>query len=79
MRFPNLSWALAFGRIPQYRLAAVLVMSEASLSRRLAGRADFLPHEKRRIAEYLAYREDWLFREENPPASARLELTGAAL
>jgi hypothetical protein len=82
MRYPNLNWALAYKGLAQYRLAAVLAMSESCLSRRLAGRADFAPHEKQRIAEHLRFRAEWLFAQETPPASARLhspELTGAAV
>jgi hypothetical protein len=73
MYYPNLLWALGYLRIPQYRLADFLAMSESCLSRRLAGRADFTPGEKQRIAEHLGFRPAWLFSQEGPPASARLK------
>lgn len=82
MRYPNLNWALGYTGVAQYRLASVLAISESCLSRRLAGRAEFAPHEKQRIGEYLGFRVEWLFAQETPPASARLgspERSGAAV
>lgn len=71
MKFPNLNWALAqFG--PQYRFAAALGESESWLSRRLAGRLDFLDADRKRIAQTLGYPDEWLFQHPAPPASTRI-------
>lgn len=72
MKYANLNWILGFGGIQQYRLAAALNMSEAMLCRKMAGRADFLPHEKERAAAFLGYASSFLFAEMQPPVSARI-------
>lgn len=77
MRFFNLSWALSFLRVPRYRLAALLAISEATLSRKLSGRVEFLPHEKARIAEHLRFKPEWLFLEVSLPRDARLPIRPA--
>ena len=81
--YPNLIWALAFGRIPQWRIGSAMGLSEGSFSRRITGRCDFSASEKETASKFLGYREEWLFAAEAPPASARLqhspEAAGAAV
>ena len=71
MKYPNLKVALSQKRIPQFVLAQLLRMSEGTFSLRMNGRAEFAPHEKTRIAEFLGFDADWLFTEAYIPASAR--------
>jgi hypothetical protein len=78
--YPHLIWALSFNRIPQWRIAAVMGLSEGSFSRRITGHVDFSSREKKIASKSLGFRERWLFACEAPPSSARLhspELTGA--
>jgi plasmid maintenance system antidote protein VapI len=70
---------MARARLTQYALADALKISDAEISRRMAGRREFAPHEKQRVSEILGFRPEWLFAEICPPASARLELSGAAV
>jgi transcriptional regulator with XRE-family HTH domain len=72
MRFVNFRIAVAERRLAQYELAALLRMSDATFSRKLSGRAEFLPHERQCLAEFLGFDAAWLFAEITPPASARL-------
>jgi hypothetical protein len=69
MRFPNVAWALAHRRIPQYTLAVIIGRSEARVSRCLAGRTDFNDSERRAISQALGFPETWLFEEVVPPPS----------
>lgn len=81
MKFPNLKLAMDHRRCTQFMLADVLKISEPTFSRKIRGRAEFLPHEKCRIADALGYNVAWLFTEYTIPASARREtatLTPAA-
>lgn len=71
MKYPNLAWMLSYHGIQQYRLAEALKVSEAMLCRKLAGRADFAPHEKERVAEFLGYTSAFLFAEMLPHPSVR--------
>jgi hypothetical protein len=66
LRYPNLLWAIAnWG--PRYRFAAAQGHSESWLSRRLNGRAEFSPDERRKVALALEYPIDWLFQTPEPP------------
>lgn len=69
MRYPNLLWAIAnWG--PRYRFAAAQGHSESWLSRRLNGRAEFSPDERRKVALALEYPIEWLFQTPVPPQRA---------
>jgi hypothetical protein len=75
MRFPNIAWAVAKRRLPQYQLAACIGLSEAKLSRGLTGRIELEPGERAAIARVLGFAEAWLFREvEDAPETERLQL-----
>jgi hypothetical protein len=67
MRFPHIAWAAAERRMPHYKLAAMVVCSEARLSRCLSGRTEFTPDERTAIARALGFPESWLFEEVAPP------------
>jgi len=71
MKYPNLNWMIWCKGERRYQIAVALKISEATLTRKFQGRADFLPYEKERIAEILGYTSSWLFAELTPPASAR--------
>ena len=79
MRFANLEWLLAQRRIARYQLASLLRTSEGSISRKLSGRSEFLPHERTRVSEFLGYQQSWLFQETVPPDNARLERLKSAV
>ena len=66
MRFPNLLFAIAETGT-RYQFAARLGRSEAWLSRRLLGRAEFSAQDLERIAELLGYPSEWLFAKPTPP------------
>jgi hypothetical protein len=68
MRFPNVVWAMAHRRLPQYSLAVIIERSEARLSRCLSGRADFTDNERAAISQALGFPETWLFEEVVPPS-----------
>lgn len=78
MRYPNLAWALANNRKRQYQLANELKVSESWLSRALAGRAQFTPEQRKRIAEYCGYGEAWLFKIAAPPPPTEREPVAAS-
>jgi transcriptional regulator with XRE-family HTH domain len=63
MRFPNVAWAVAQRKLPQYQLAARIGLSEARLSRGLTGRTELTPGERAAIAGVLGFAEAWLFME----------------
>jgi len=65
--YPNLIWAISQVGT-RYRFAAVLSESESWLSRRLAGRAQFAPDDRERIARALGYPAEWLFAKPTPPS-----------
>lgn len=73
MRYSNLRLAMDRRRLRQFDLAQSLNISDATFSRKLHGRAGWLPHEKNRIAELLGFDPSWLFAEAAIPASARRE------
>jgi transcriptional regulator with XRE-family HTH domain len=66
MRFPNLLWAIAQAGT-RYQFAGRLGVSEAWLSRRFVGRAEFSPDDRLRIAKALGYPSEWLFAMPAPP------------
>lgn len=63
----NLLWALAEKRIPHYRAAVAIGVSESRFSRALRRLATFTANERRKIAAFLGYPENWLFAEIRPP------------
>ena len=69
MEFPNLSWAIHHRKRTSYETAAAAGISESGFSRKLNGRLVFLPLERKSIARFLEYSEDWLFAPANPPRS----------
>ncbi len=70
MRFPNLFWAIEQKRLAHYELAARVGMDASRFSRCLRGRFEFVPYQKQRIAEVLAYPAEWLFTEPRPPRTS---------
>ena len=73
MRWPNLCWVLAERRIAHHQIAALLGVSEPTVTRKLAGRSELLPYERSRLSEYLGYRVEFLFMEMAIPSTARLQ------
>jgi hypothetical protein len=71
MKYPNLRWILFCYNVRLEEIAAKLAMSVPSLSRRMTGLADFLPHERERIGEFLDVKTDFLFREPQLPHGTR--------
>jgi transcriptional regulator with XRE-family HTH domain len=69
MRFPHVTWAAAERGIRQYRLASMIGLSEARLSRCLAGRSAFAADERAAISRIFGLPESWLFEEISPPLS----------
>jgi hypothetical protein len=69
MRFPHLAWAIADRGLPQYKFAAMIGLSEARLSRCLAGRGEFTADERVSISRTLGFFESWLFAEVTLPAA----------
>jgi hypothetical protein len=69
MEFPNLSWAMSYRRNTNHETAAAAGTSESAFSRKLNGRLGFSPQERRKIAQFLSYSEDWLFAAADPPVS----------
>jgi len=67
MLYPNLVWAMSNRRLPNYRVATLAELSESSFSRAVAGRRDFSPEERERIAKVLGFPAAWLFAEPRPP------------
>lgn len=67
MKFPHLAWAAAERRMPHYRLAAMISLSEARLSRCLSGRTTFTAEERAAISRVLGFAEAWLFEEVTQP------------
>jgi hypothetical protein len=70
MKFINLLWALNYKRIPHFQVAGILKITLAMFSMKMTGRAEFAPHERARISEFLAFDQAWLFEEFSPPQSA---------
>ena len=67
MKYPNLLWALADSRTPNYQAAHELDTSESRFSRAMRGLTEFTTKERQRLAELLDYPESWLFQEAQPP------------
>ena len=57
----NLAIAIRSKGFRNYKVAQVAGMSEADFSRKLNGRGEFSPVEKRRISELLDADKTWLF------------------
>lgn len=80
MRYPNLIWAISESGT-RYKFAARIGGSESWLSRRLSGRAEFSPEDRKKISQILGYPADWLFATPNPPSREtedQLEQAGVA-
>jgi hypothetical protein len=73
MKYPNAAWALSYKRIVYMDAAAALGISGGTFSQKMAGRVEFAPHERARLAELLGFREEWLFAEMAIPPSARMQ------
>ena len=73
MRYPNLLWALADRRMPNYRLAHELGTSESRFSRAMRGLTQFSADERHLIAELLGYPAQWLFQQPQPPREESCE------
>jgi hypothetical protein len=69
MGYPNLLWILANKKIPHYRLANRVGISESRFSRALNGRQKFSTGERRVISKIMGYSERWLFASPNVPRS----------
>ena len=67
MKYLNLAWAIR-QQGSQFRFALQLGESESWLSRRLTGRVDFSPEDRKRVAQALGYPEPWLFQTTTPLA-----------
>jgi transcriptional regulator with XRE-family HTH domain len=72
VRYSNLLLAMKRKRVTQLDLADLLRVSDASICRKLHGRAEFLPCEKTRISEQLGLDPLWLFQETVIPRAAYL-------
>lgn len=77
MRYPNAVWGLAYRRVVYMDAAAALKISAGSFSQKMAGRVEFAPHERTRLAELLGLREEWLFAEMAIPPSAWIQAATA--
>jgi plasmid maintenance system antidote protein VapI len=56
-----------------YHVAELLRVSDSLVCEKLQGRSKFAPHEKTRLAWFFGVKEEWLFAQEEIPASARLQ------
>jgi transcriptional regulator with XRE-family HTH domain len=68
MMLVNIKAALAAHRLRQWDLAAMLKISQTTMSEIIAGRRPVEPRMKARIAEILRTNEDWLFQSTVIPA-----------
>ncbi len=70
MKFPNLVWAISTVGA-QWEFAVGIKRSESWLSRRLNGRFEFSPEDRKTVAQALGYPEGWLFEEIAPPTRSQ--------
>lgn len=79
--FPNLLWAVGDGRVRHFELAEAAAMSESQFSRALNGRMDFSHEQRDKVARFLGYPANWLFKQVRPPRGrskkSRVETVGS--
>lgn len=63
MIYPLLFGTMRKRRLTQFDLASKLGLSEPTISKKLAGKLDFAPHERSRLAEFLGKSPRFLFME----------------
>lgn len=79
MVFQNVLWAMEHKRLTLTDLREVLRLSEGTISRKLSGKVELLPHEKEIIAQKLGYDPVWLFAPARPvPLKRPIEAQAAS-
>lgn len=67
MKYANLAWLLRHRRLPHYKVAASVGMSQRAFSHAFTGRGDFTWDQKYALAKLLDVSSVWLFTEMKPP------------